>query len=273
MEPKLSMWTSFFIDLSPEAAIGELAAAGWRHAELSDEHSKALLERGDAARTGAAFRRFADEAGVAVPQGHLWLTVDIAPADEALRRQAIDGLKQWLDLYLAVGIQAAVLHPGGGKHTDPAACLDEQLRSLRELTGHVRGASIVLCLENCSSGAALMPILEAADDPAHIGVCLDTGHLNLTSESQGAFIRACGPRLKALHLAENDKSGDQHNFPFARGGSVPWNEVAEALADVGYAGLLNFEVPGENRCPLSVRRLKLEYLKSLASWLFAPGPR
>jgi len=82
------------------------------------------------------------------------------------------------------------------------------------------------------------------------------------------LIRACGSRLKALHLAENDKSGDQHNFPYARGGSVPWPEVASALADIAYDGLLNFEVPGENRCPLPVRRLKLAYLHPLASWIF-----
>jgi sugar phosphate isomerase/epimerase len=270
MDLKLSMWTSFFIDLTPELALEELAQAGWRYAELSDEHGKALLDRGDPATAGKAFRRSADGCGGAVKQGHLWLTVDIAPANEAAHREAIDGLKRWLDLYLAIGIPAAVLHPGGEKHTDPIARLDEQLRSLGELTDHVRGTDVVLCLENCSSGEALKPIL-AATGPAHVGVCLDTGHLNLVPESQAAFIRFCGPRLQALHLAENDKTGDQHNLPYARGGCVPWGEIASALAEIGYPGLLNFEVPGENRCPLPVRRLKLAYLKDLATWIFSGG--
>jgi len=264
------MWTSFFVDLSPEDALGELAHAGWRSAELSDEHSKALLERGGPHSVGEAFRRFADECGVAVTQGHLWLTVDIAPADETRRRRAIEGLKRWLDLYLAIGIPAAVLHPGGDGHRDDAARLGEQLRSLAQLTEHIRGTRLVICLENCDSGDALKPIL-AQTDPAHVGVCLDTGHLNLTSESQGDFIRFCGPRLRALHLAENDKSGDQHTLPYARGGCVPWEEIATALDDIAYAGLLNFEVPGENRCPLSVRRMKLAYLKELATWIFSGG--
>jgi sugar phosphate isomerase/epimerase len=180
-------------------------------------------------------------------------------------------LRRWLDLYLALGIRAAVLHPGGGKHQDPAARLDEQLRSLAELTGHVRGSGLVLCLENCSSGDALRPLL-AATSPDEVGVCLDTGHLNLTAESQGGFIRACGPRLRALHLAENDRSGDQHAFPYARGGCVPWDEVAAALAEVRYGGLLNFEVPGERLCPLPVRRLKLVYLAAVAAWVFAARP-
>lgn len=269
MALKLSMWTSFFIDLSPEDAVREQAAAGWRYAELSDEHSKALLERGDPARTGASFRRFLSSEGVSMTQGHLWLTVDIAPANEAARREAIQALRRWLDLYVAIGISEAVLHPGGSAHKDPEARLGEQLRSLDELAAHVRGSGLVLCLENCSSGEALRPLLEATS-PREVGVCLDTGHLNLTPESQDAFIRACGPRLRALHLAENDRSGDQHNFPYARGGCVPWQEVAAALAAIGYSGLLNFEVPGENRCPLPVRRLKLAYLLPLATWIFAP---
>jgi len=267
MTGNLSMWTSFFVDLSPEDALREIAEAHWPCTELSDEHSRALLARGRPADVGRAFRRFADGLGVAVSQGHLELFVDIAPADKPARRRAIEGLKPWLDLYLAIGIRAAVLHPGGEAHSDPARRLDEQLRSLAELTCHVGKADLVLCLENCSSGQALKPIL-ARTDPARVGVCLDTGHLNLTRESQAAFIRDCGSRLQALHLAENDRSGDQHALPFARGGCVPWAEIAAALAEVGYPGLLNYEVPGERLCPLPVRRLKLAYLKGLSAWIF-----
>ena len=92
--------------------------------------------------------------------------------------------------------------------------------------------------------------------------------VNLTDEDQGAFIRSVGGRLRALHLAENAGKSDEHVMPFARGGSVPWSEIATALTEVGYDGLYNFEVPGENRCPLEVRRLKLAYMKELGNWIF-----
>lgn len=269
MPIRLSMWTSFFSDLSPEDALREIARAGWRFAELSDEHSRALLERGDPAAAGRAFGRFARDTGVLVAQGHLDLPIDVAPADEGRRRAALDGLKPWLDLYLAIGITAAVLHPGGHTHAAADARIDAQLRSLAELVAHLRGSSLALCLENCFSGADLLPLL-AHTDPAHVGVCLDTGHLNLTDESQPDFIRACGPRLRALHLAENDTTADQHTMPYARGGTVPWKPIARALADVAYSGLHNFEIPGESRCPLPVRRLKLGYLADLANWILTP---
>ena len=37
-----------------------------------------------------------------------------------------------------------------------------------------------------------------------------------------------------------------------------------ALQFTGYDGLFNFEVPGESRCPKSVRALKLDYALGLA---------
>ena len=42
------------------------------------------------------------------------------------------------------------------------------------------------------------------------------------------------------------------------------DKVSErALREVGYAGLLNFEIPGENRCPLPVRMAKLDYFAAV----------
>jgi len=262
---KLSMWTSYFFDLSPEEMLAEYARAGWQFAELSDEHSRTLLERGDPETVGRSFARAARDEGVSIEQGHLDLPINIAPGDEGARRDAVEGVKPWLDLFCAIGISAGVLHPGKGDDADLTH--QQRLQSLEEICEHLDGTDLVICLENCSSGQALEPVLTETD-PDRVGVCLDTGHLNLTDEGQGDFIRAVGPRLRALHLAENAGEMDEHTMPFARGGSVPWAEVASAVRDTGYSGLHNFEIPGENRCPLPVRRLKLAYLKELAGWIF-----
>ena len=268
MQPKLSMWTSYLVDLSPEDMAAELAQAGWTYAELSDEHSRVLLDRGDPDATGRAFATAAADSGVAIEQGHLDLPINIAPGDEGQRRQTVEGLKPWLDLYCAMGITAGVMHPGGCDNAELSQT--QRMRSLNEISGYLEGTDLVICLENCSSGDALKPVL-AETDPARVGVCLDTGHLNLTEEDQGDFIRSVGPRLQALHLAENAGQSDEHAMPFARAGSVPWAEIASALGDVEYGGLYNFEVPGESRCPLPMRRFKLAYLKELAGWIFEPG--
>ena len=262
---KLSMWTSFFVDLSPEEAVAEIGRAGWAHAELSDEHSRVLLERGEPESVGQELAKAAAERGVSIEQGHLDLPANIAPGDEGLRQQTIEALKPWLDLYCGIGITAGVIHPGGC--IDPGLSHRQRLRSLDELSVYLATTDLVICLENCSSGEALKPTLEQTDS-TRVAVCLDTGHLNLTDEGQGDFIRSVGPRLRALHLAENGGQADEHTMPFARGGTVPWDEIATALQDVGYAGLHNLEIPGERICPLPARRCKLAYLRELAGWLF-----
>ena len=261
------MWTSFFMEMTPEEAIGEIGRLGWGDADLSTEHGLALVERGNPEAAGREFRRHADSCGVRVAQGHLDLFVNIAPAHEADRRRAVEGLKPWLDVYAAAAIANAVIHPGRGLESGDAKHPEAVLKSLGELLDHARGSPLVFCIENCKSAEAVRRLLDATD-PASVAACLDTGHLNLTDENPAAFIRWCGARLRALHLAENDKSGDQHNMPFARGGTVPWVEIADALREVRYSGTLNYEIPGERACPLDIRRLKMDYLKRVSEWLF-----
>jgi sugar phosphate isomerase/epimerase len=260
-----SIWSSYLIELSPEEMVTQFAAKGWECSELSDEHGAVLLQRGDPAKVGRALRLFAQEHGFSFPQGHLWLMADIAGPDQPA---VLDQLKRWLDLFLALGIRAGVLHPGG--HTllqqgnEPALVHARRVHALQQLADYVRGTPFTICLENVSYAPEvedLLALIEAVGSP-HVGICLDTGHLNLASGQQGRFIRRAGPLLQALHIADNEGQTDQHLMPYGRG-TVPWDEVVSALKEAGYQGLFNLEIPGENRCPLQVRLAKLDYLRTL----------
>lgn len=262
----VGMWTSYFGDLSPEEMVREFAEKDWLHLELSNEHAAKLLERGAPSAVGGAFRSHARDQGVSFPQGHLWLACDIAASDQT---EVLDQLKSWLDLFLAVGIRAGVLHPGGNQlrkqGRDKAAILAAQVRALNVLSNHLKDTDLTLCLENMARHATkaeeLLDILEAAGS-ASLGICLDTGHLNMAGGDPVAFIRKSAPALKALHIQDNEGASDQHMMPYGRG-TVPWDRVLAALKEARYEGLFNLEIPGENRCPLAVRRAKLDYLKTL----------
>ena len=58
MKTNLSVWTSYYVQLSPEDAVLELKKHGLSCAELSDEHGYVLLQRGEPEAVGAAFREF-----------------------------------------------------------------------------------------------------------------------------------------------------------------------------------------------------------------------
>ena len=74
---------------------------------------------------------------------------------------------------------------------------------------------------------------------SNVCACVDTGHANIAGEDPAAFIRACGHRVRCLHLHDNDGASDQHSLPYMAG--IRWDEVLSALSEINYQGVLNLE--------------------------------
>ncbi len=269
----ISVWSEFYHDRSPEEKIGCFLDAGLRCAELSDEDGALLLERGEPARVGRELREFADARGFSFPQGHLFLTVDVCEAG------SVEVLKRWLELFESVGVRSAVLHASGGAELTTEERFERRVAAIAKLADFVKGSGLTICLENlCGEGNPrtaedLLALIDAAGGSEELGICLDTGHLNVVRRKYGVdatqrgFILTAGSRLKALHIADNDGSSDQHQLPFARG-NVNMREVVAALREVGYDRLFNFEIPGESgNCPAEFKVEKLRYARSIGEFL------
>ena len=229
------------------------------------------MQRGNPTEVGKAFGEFARAHGVEITQGHLWLKVKMC-VDES----AVGILKDWLDLYDAIGVKAAVLHCD--RFADfPEVDAEEKIRrnveALKELCAHIEGREINICLENlresgglCSTAEELLHIIDLVGSK-NLAICLDTGHLNIHSDrDQEKFILTAGKLLKALHIADNDRSADQHIMPYGRG-TVNWTKVMKNLKKIGYDGLFNYEIPGERVAPAEVKTAKLQYIKTLSAVL------
>ena len=267
---KLSIWSSYYVDLDPYAMVDELKKSGIKYSELSDEHALMLLKEGDdVVATGKKFKKYADKHGVEFPQGHLWLGAQINHNSE----NTIETLKKWILLFEAVGVKNMVLHCDSqfdNKSASEKQKLDNNIAVLKELKEFLAGKDVVICLENLIDYVAdsekLMYIVNSLDCD-NFGICLDTGHLNMANrynhakQSQREFILACGKKLKALHIADNDGNDDEHIMPFCNG-NVDFKEVFKTLEEIGYDGLYNYEIPGERRCSLEIRKLKADYIKA-----------
>ncbi len=278
-----SMWTSYFVESTPEEAVRLLAEKGWRTVELSTEHSQTLLDRGNVAATARDFLRHCGDLGVSVPQAHFKLGARIANPDAAERRAELHELKGWIDLYRELGVAAGVLHPGGLTFDSPGPLTDElmavNVESLGVLLDHAAGGPTTICLENGGWADELVRLIETAG-PEGLGICLDTGHLALLramhpdlGQTDYEFVTIAGPHLRALHVTDNDGSGDQHMLPLPDG-RVDWDGLLRGLREVGFDGPFNFEIPGESRCPVPERLEKLDTAARIASTLLAnPGVR
>ncbi len=74
--------------------------------------------------------------------------------------------------------------------------------------------------------------------------CADTGHSNKAmrydNPTPGDVIRRIGKDMDVLHLNDNDTFTDQHKVPMT--GCIDWEDVFEALDEVGYQGVYNMEI-------------------------------
>jgi sugar phosphate isomerase/epimerase len=96
-----------------------------------------------------------------------------------------------------------------------------------------------LATRYCQHYDQLIELVDSYNDPM-VGICWDTGHANQMQFDQGRALRAIGHRLKALHINDN-KYGtlDEHLLPFI--GDCDWDDIIEALVDIGYDGDLTYE--------------------------------
>ncbi len=279
MVAKLSIWSQYYHDMKIEDAVLEFKKNGISCSELSDEHGEELLSRReDYVATGKRLAEFLREQGFEISQGHLWLKIRLVSDPEAVEK-----LCRWIDMYEAIGIKNMVLHCEQMRDSELSKQekIIKNAEKLRVVAEHIKDKDITICLENLSgvrsgiikedlvSGNAddLLGIIDAVGSD-RFGICLDTGHLNLTYKAQSEFILRAGNKLKALHIADNEGERDQHLMPFTKG-KVNFFEVVEALREIDYHGLFNLEIPGETKIPLELRNEKIKYIKACYDYLMA----
>ena len=277
MNARLSIWSHYYHEMKVEDAVLEFIKNGIYASELSDEHGAELFSRSeDYIATGKGFAKFLAEHNFEMSQGHLWLRVKIC-SDEG----AMPTLLKWIDMYEAIGIKNMVLHCDNlsGTALTKSERMEKNIARLKLIAEHVKDKDIKICLENLRAYNDVteeLLVTRTADDILYIidavgsdkfGICLDTGHLNLTDKDQRKFILTANDKLCALHIADNQGKGeDQHMMPFAKG-KIDFVRVVEALREVHYNGLFNLEIPGETKIPLVLRNEKIKYIKACYDYL------
>lgn len=274
-EMKLSIWSSYYMELKVEDAIKRLVDNGIYCSELSDEHGfELLLRNDDVLETARSFANFLKEHNFEISQGHLWLKIKVCADDTALAK-----LYRWIDMYEEIGIKNMVLHCDDLSETafSREEKIEKNIEKLRAVAEYIKDKEITICLENLRPRTPKETELvdRSVDDLLYIierigsnrfGICLDTGHLNLTDKNQREFILKAGDKLKALHIADNNGNIDQHLMPFNRG-TVDFPEVVKALKEINYSGIFNLEISGERGIPLELRDAKLQYIKACYQYL------
>ena len=273
MELKYSVWSDYYNDLPIEESILRLISHGFCRTELSINHGSQMLARDGKPETiGKQLRTFIADYNFSVPQGHLSFKRGLCSAD------AVDDIKREIDLFLGIGIKNAVLHANGGNDLTPEVRFDRRVASLSELADYIKGTPLRLCLENLGSVPEthtverIKKFIDAVGSD-QVKICLDTGHLHLVNcrneatQTQAEFIRAAGKDLCAMHITNNSGESDVHLMPYSSRVGIDWKEVVSALSEIGYNGLFNLEILGENKAPLPIRDAKLDFIKKMLDYM------
>ncbi len=107
-----------------------------------------------------------------------------------------------------------------------------------------------------------------------LGFCLDTGHANLIGLDFEKFITTLGPRLKVLHIHDNDGVRDLHQIPFTftrtreNTSSTDWEGFIRGLQKIHFDGVLNFETgPALNAFPEMLHEDVLGFIAKIGRYL------
>ncbi len=267
MKPGIS--SGFFKMLNPYEMAKTYVELGFYQTEINREHYVKFMTKEEDVKE---YRKYIDDLGFSIPQGHL-IFMNEGNITSYDNTYAIDNLKRNLDVFYELGVKNAVLHYSNfGTDVVPVdEWFDVRIDAINQLIEHIKGSDMVICLENLSrihdnDAGHLLKMCKAVDDKKHIGICLDTGHLNISQKgNQYDFIMQAGEYLKAMHVHDNkgEHNGlqglpcDWHTIPFVNG-NINWENVKRGVKAVNYQGLFSFELNSNG--PLEIKKLMAKFL-------------
>ncbi len=204
--------------------------------------------------------------GLTAPSMHLPTSAwNVADPDDAVRDAAISAARDAFKVAAAIGASVVVCHPNKphATHT-PDRFAENSARSrdaLAILADEAQTLGLLMAVENLparhtarpgSTVKQVMDLIEGLGD--HVGICLDAGHSTANGLSPADEARQARSHLLALHIQDNDGSGeDQHLIP--GDGVTDWEAFREALQEIGFTGLRTFETGMGDDIEASLARL------------------
>lgn len=177
--------------------------------------------------------------------------IDISSEDPAIREKAIAEILLAAEAAARFQVRYFVIHPGPEhwnirEEQDPFERLKRTADALNIVAEHCKRLAIGCVLENklphllfAEPGDILL--IQARMKALEVGVCLDTGHANLTGDIYGV-IHKLGRHLRMVHAHDNHGNGDEHLPPGS--GNIDWHRVLGELDIAGFRGGFILELAG-----------------------------
>lgn len=235
------VWVSPFTTEAAEPLANKVKQFGFDILEISIEEPTLV----DAEKVKAVLDVRGLEAAVC---GAFGLSRNLCSEDPQLVRNAKEYIKSLVDAAAILDAKAVSgpMYSSVGKdhYDDPVARKKEWDRAvvgMQEMADYAAGKGIKLALETLNrfetdlinTVAQGMTFIEEIGRE-NVGLHLDTFHMHLEEKSSADAIRMAGDKIYHFHACENDRG-----VPGT--GQVRWEEIAQAVKEVGYPGPIVIE--------------------------------
>jgi sugar phosphate isomerase/epimerase len=160
------------------------------------------------------------------PRAH----INITDRNKTHRLQWVGEIKRALEIAETIPFQYLIQHLGVGGQEFSEYYIEAAFTALEELTLFAKQRGVEILLENTPNELATAERLELFNTLTHMNIkyVFDTGHAHIGAGIAHEF-GIMKPRIRSLHVHDNDGKEDQHLFPMASGGSIDWTATMELL--------------------------------------------
>ena len=175
-------------------------------------------------------------------------SADPSSEDVEIRRRGVKHIKDSIDLCVDLGgslvcgplytVVGVLRYMSEAERRQKFVCISD---SLQQASEYAKARDVKIAIEPlCRYDTEIINTVAQSMDlinmigSENLGLLLDTFQMNIEEKSIYGAIIAAGSKLFHFHACENDRGTPGT-------GSVPWNAVAQALAEVKYAGWISIE--------------------------------
>jgi sugar phosphate isomerase/epimerase len=171
---------------------------------------------------------------------------DIVSSDRGIRQKALDYILGMLSPAAEVGVEIIPITPTACMKTTAEAPLEQEWEWARETVRiaaeAAEGHGIRLVVEPWNRYETYLinrldQAVKMVHDVGHpnVGVKGDTFHMNIEEQDIAGALRAAGSLLWHLDVADSTRAAPGQ-------GHIDFDEIMAALGDIGYEGIVNFEL-------------------------------
>ena len=175
--------------------------------------------------------------------------LDIASASRSVAAATEKLYARSLEVAAAVGAEVVVMHPcmisaeewNAMGTPERVALRAREMEAFRRLQQQAAASGVRFAVENMPRHRAARHVswiteLLGGLDPSWAGATVDVGHAQTCGIPPGMLLRELGARVIHVHVHDNSGVGDEHRA--VGEGAIDWRQVAEALVDLDYQGLV-----------------------------------